>query len=83
MNILAEAIAERRKRLDWGKVDLAAKAGVTRQTVGAIERGKLSAELGGVLALIDALGLEIIVRPKRTFATEADYLEHLIGGDRR
>jgi transcriptional regulator with XRE-family HTH domain len=49
------AIARLRRR--WRQQDLAEKAGITRATLVAIERGKLGTGIGAYVAVLWALGL--------------------------
>ena len=64
---LGLVIRDRRHKLRMSQTDLARKAGVGRQWIVGIERGKPRAELGLVLRTLSALGL--------SFTTDA--------GDRR
>lgn len=59
INDLAAAIRGRRLRAGLSQEQVAARAGVSRQWVGELERGKPTAELGLVLGLLDALELNI------------------------
>lgn len=59
-----EAIRLRRKDLGLTQVALAQKAGTGDRLVGEIENGKETAEVGKVLDLLDALGLEVKLAPK-------------------
>lgn len=77
VNILADAIAQARIRRGWNQTELAERAETTRHTVGNIERGRDRAEIGIVLRLIEALGLEVTVTERPTFDSPDDYLEHL------
>ena len=54
---LGANIATARLRRRWRQQDLAEKAGVTRATVVAIERGKLGTGIGAYVAVLWALGL--------------------------
>ena len=54
-------IRDRRRELKLSQTELARKAGVGRQWVVAIERGKPRAELGLVLRTSSALGLRLTV----------------------
>ena len=57
---LGLVIRDRRRKLKLSQTELARKAGVGRQWVVAIERGKTRAELGLVLRTLAALDLGII-----------------------
>lgn len=51
----------RRMELGLSQAELAERAGVSRQWVSGFESGKPGAELRLVLALLDALGLRILI----------------------
>ncbi len=59
INDLAAAIRGGRLRAGLSQEQVAARAGVSRQWVGELERGKPTAELGLVLGLLDALELNL------------------------
>ncbi len=54
-------IRDRRRRLGLNQSDLAAKAGVGRQWLIAVEQGKPRAEIGMILRTLNALGLALSV----------------------
>jgi y4mF family transcriptional regulator len=56
---LAAAIRGRRQELGLSQAQLAARAQVSRAWVNEFESGKPAAELRLVLAVVDALGLEL------------------------
>jgi HTH-type transcriptional regulator/antitoxin HipB len=56
---LAAAVRGRRRELGLSQAQLAARAHVSRAWVNAFESGKPAAELRLVLAVVDALGLEL------------------------
>ena len=60
---LGLAIRDRRRKLKLSQTELARKAGVGRQWVVAIERGKSRAELGLVLRTLAALDLPLTIGP--------------------
>ena len=60
---LGLAIRDRRRKLGLSQAGLARKAGVGRQWIVAIERGKSRAELGLVLRALSALELRLAVQP--------------------
>lgn len=62
----------RRKDLGLGQEALAQQAGVSRQWVVEVEKGKPRAELGLVLRLMRVLGLLIDVNPMRSDSAPAD-----------
>jgi y4mF family transcriptional regulator len=55
-----------RRQQGISQEDLAARAGVTRRWVSALESGKARVELALVLATLDALGLELIAEEAPT-----------------
>ncbi|MCB0994099.1 MAG: helix-turn-helix transcriptional regulator [Acidimicrobiales bacterium] len=57
---LGAAVRQARRDLDLSQADLAAAAGVSRQWLSALERGKRTAELGLVLRVLDAAGLTLV-----------------------
>lgn len=56
---LGLVIADRRRQLGLDQADLARRAGVSRQWIIAIEKGKPRAELGLVLRTLRALDVDI------------------------
>ena len=56
---IGAAIRARRKALGLTQEDVAAQTGLSRPTVGAIEGGKDTAQIGIVLQVCADLGLEI------------------------
>ena len=70
---LGLAIRDRRRKLKLSQTELARKAGVGRQWVVAIERGKSRAELGLVLRTLAALDLPLTIDPgDRRFPSSDD-----------
>lgn len=63
---LAQTIVTRRKTLALTQEELAALAGVSTRFLSSLEGGKPTARLSTVLAVLDALGLEITIAPRRT-----------------
>jgi HTH-type transcriptional regulator/antitoxin HipB len=57
MRDLVATARGRRQDLGLTQVELAAKAGVSREWINAFEGGKTTVELGLVLRVLDALGL--------------------------
>lgn len=60
---LGSAIYQQRTDLGFTQADVANRAGVSRQWLIAIERGKGTAEVGRVLAVIRVLGLQLELTP--------------------
>jgi HTH-type transcriptional regulator/antitoxin HipB len=58
---LGLVIRQQRRRLGLNQTELAARVGVGRQWIVAIEHGKASAELGLMLRTLAALGLTLSV----------------------
>ncbi len=55
---LGNNIRTARLRRAWRQIDLASKAGITRLTLIAIEKGKLTTGIGAYMSVLWALGLE-------------------------
>lgn len=69
----AAAVRGRRKDLGLSQADLARLSGASRKWVGEFEAGKATAELGLVLRVLDALGLNLEIRTtRRELPSEAD-----------
>jgi len=58
---VGQLIRARRRSAGLGQAELAERVGVSRQWIIATERGKPGAELGLVLATLDALGVRLRV----------------------
>ncbi|MGF1646363.1 MAG: type II toxin-antitoxin system Y4mF family antitoxin [Kineosporiaceae bacterium] len=63
---LAGDVHARRRALSLGQDDLAALAGVSVRFVRALEHGKPTVRLDKVVAVLDALGLELRAELRRT-----------------
>lgn len=61
---LAGAVRGRRMELGLTQAELAERAGVSRFWVNRFEARKQTAEIGLVLRVLDALGLEVDLRPR-------------------
>lgn len=61
---LGAAIRKARKAMGLRQDELAAAAGVGLRFLVEVERGKPSVQLGRVLQVLDALGLDILVLPR-------------------
>lgn len=66
VNSIRMAVLGRRRALDLSQAQVAVRAGVSRKWLSEFEQGKVTAELGLVLRLLDSLDLEFSVEPKRT-----------------
>ena len=62
---LGEAVVKRRKALHLGQDELAELAQVSPRFIRALEHGKPTARFDKVVAVLDALGLEIDVHVRR------------------
>lgn len=71
---LGAAIKGRRHGLGWTQAQLADAAGVTRQWVINIERGKPTAEIAPVLRTLSAIGLvaDVVEAPLRHGGVDLD-----------
>ena len=69
---LGLAIRDRRRKLKLSQTRLARQAGVGRQWVVAIERGKSRAELGLVLRTLSALDLPLTIDPVARLLPSSD-----------
>lgn len=63
---VATEVRARRRALGLTQQDLAELAGVSERFVRFVEQGKPSIQLDALLALLDALGLELVVRRRGT-----------------
>jgi HTH-type transcriptional regulator/antitoxin HipB len=61
---LGAAIRAARKERGWSQVELAEQASVSRRWLITLEQGKAGAELGLVLQVLDALGLQLALAPR-------------------
>ena len=62
---LARAVRERRRQLGLRQEDLADLSGVSLRFVQALEAGKASVQLDRVRAVLDTLGLRLVVERVR------------------
>lgn len=62
--MLGVAIRRRRRDLNLTQQEVAAVAMVTPRLLGELERGKETAQFGGVLRVLAALGLDLHLRPR-------------------
>jgi len=61
---LGARVRARRTELGLTQEDLAGVARVTPRLLGEVERGKPSAQLAGVLRIVEALGFDLVVRQR-------------------
>jgi HTH-type transcriptional regulator/antitoxin HipB len=61
---LAALVRGRRIDAGWSQTVLADRAGVSRQWLSALERGKASVEVGLVLRVLDVLGVDLAARDR-------------------
>lgn len=74
---MAAALRGRRTDLGLSQAELARRAGVSRKWISEFEGGHLSAEIGLVLRVFDALGLalEVVSSERPTSRTAAQQLD--------
>ncbi|WP_168209102.1 helix-turn-helix transcriptional regulator [Agromyces intestinalis] len=63
---LGDLIRRRRTRLKLSQTELADRVGGTRQWVSRVENGKHEVSTSRLFAVLDALGLNLEIRPPRT-----------------
>jgi y4mF family transcriptional regulator len=68
---LAAEVRARRAVLRLSQRDLAELAGVSERFVRFVEQGKRTVQLDSVLALLDTLGLELLVQTRTSAAARA------------
>ena len=69
---LGLSIREQRRKLGLDQQTLAARVGVSRQWIVAVERGKPRAEIGLVLRTLMALGLQLDLSDGKTSSDPTD-----------
>ncbi len=69
---VGRAIRARRRTLGLDQATLAKRVGVSRQWIVEVERGKKRAEIGLVLQTLEALGLQLTLRPAKPPSTSED-----------
>lgn len=57
-------IRRRRKRLRLTQADVAELVGVNRRLVSEVERGSASTSLRNLIAVCDAVGMDLVARPR-------------------
>ncbi len=63
---IGKLIREERKKRGLTQAELAERAGITRQTLSKVERGKVAlVTVASFLKLLDSLGLELEVKYKK------------------
>lgn len=65
VNSIRVAVLGQRRALGLSQAQVAMRAGVSRKWLSEFEQGKVTAELGLVLRLLESLDLEFSVAPKR------------------
>lgn len=75
---LAASVRGRRADLGLSQAELAVRAHVSRQWIGELERGKATAEIGLVIRVLDALGLQLAVTESDAPSADAAYLDALL-----
>jgi len=83
---LGELIRRRRAELSLSQTDLAAQIGTTRQWVSRLEKGKNDIGTARLLAVLDALELNLEIRPPRLAsavgsASQGPWIQSLIASD--
>lgn len=68
---IGQAVRDARRAMGLRQPELAAAAGVGLRFVVELERGKASVQLDRVLAVLQVLGLDLIVSRRGTSSTEA------------
>jgi HTH-type transcriptional regulator/antitoxin HipB len=68
MGLVAVEVRARRKALQLNQRDLADIAGVSERFVRFVEQGKPSVQVDSLLALLEALGLDLQVAPRTSRA---------------
>lgn len=71
MGRVAAEVRARRRALRLTQHDLADIAGVSERFVRFVEQGKPSVQVDSLLALLETLGLELLVRPRTSDALRA------------
>jgi HTH-type transcriptional regulator / antitoxin HipB len=61
---IGRVVRRQRKRLDLVQVELASLAGVGNRFISDLENGKAGLEIGRVLKVLAALGLEVVVQAR-------------------
>ena len=72
LDAMAQTVRSTRKRLKLRQDQLAASAGVGVRFLVELEAGKASAQLGKTLAVLEALGLDVCLKPRQTLDPDAD-----------
>lgn len=72
-------MVDARKRRGWTQVQLAQRASVSTTALSKLERGNVHSEIGTVLRVVAALGLQLRLADKAE-DLESDLLDDLLGG---
>jgi len=63
--VLGQAVRLWRRRCNLSGLEIADRAGISKHFVSDLEAGKPGASIDKLLRMLDAMGLELLVRPKR------------------
>jgi|GEM_PF-1828790 len=63
--VLGQAIRMWRRRCNLSGPEVADRASLSKRSISDLEAGKPGVSIGRVLRMLDAMGLELLVRPKR------------------
>lgn len=74
---LAATVRGSRVEHGWSQTELARRARVSRSWIGDLEAGKPTAEIGRVLAVLDALGIELTAGTTRASSAPLDLDAHV------
>lgn len=76
---LGEIVRSSRRTRELSQVDLAELAGVGRKWVIALEGGNPGARLDHVLSVVEALGLDLLIRPTTKKPRPQRNLDEILG----
>lgn len=79
VNSIRLAVRAKRRTLGLSQAQVAMRAGVSRKWLSEFEQGKVKAELGLVLRLLDSLDLQFSVEPKQ--GTQGQNANKDLGGE--
>lgn len=64
MENIAKSVKTKRRRLGLSQVEFSERTGIGLATIRDVEQGKTTVKLSSLLAIIDALGLELKLKDK-------------------